>query len=413
MKILYIHQYFNTYKDAGGSRSYSFAKRLVQRGHNVIMLTSNRENKSSKLFEKRCVEGFDVIYIKNKYFNSMSFIARIFSFLKFMLLSTFVSFRIQNIDIVFATSTPLTVGIPGMLLKCYRKVPFVFEVRDLWPKLAISMNILRNRLLIAVSEWLEKKIYFLSDHVIALAPGIKKEIVGKKYPSDKVTMIPNGSDIELFQKSKCEKRRRLPVKEDDFVLIYTGAHGIANGLQYVINIAKEAIKRNYKDIKFVLIGDGKLKPILVEQKSKYNLDNIIFLDPIPKTEITKYIREADIGMQLLANHEAFYYGTSPNKFFDYLAAGKPVLNNYPGWVANMICEYHCGMVVDPDDYEGFFNKINILRENKDELEQMGKNARKLAEKKFDRAKLAVKFVKVLESVYNNHVSHLRERDFNL
>ena len=120
-----------------------------------------------------------------------------------------------------------------------------------------------------------------------------------------------------------------------------------------------------------------------------------------------------MGMQLLANYEAFYYGTSPNKFFDYLAAGKPVLNNYPGWVANMICEYHCGMVVDPDDYEGFFNKINILRENKDELEQMGKNARKLAEEKFDRAKLAVKFVKVLESVYNNHVSHLRERNFNL
>lgn len=398
MRVLYIHQYFYTHQEAGGSRSYSLAKYLVDCGHSVTMLTSNRHYQGWRLFERRNIEGVNVIYIKNKYSNKMSFIARIISFLKFVFLSVYVCLQVRGIDVVFATSTPLTVGIPGVIVKRIRRIPFVFEVRDLWPEIAITLGILKNRLLITLSKWLEKKIYIESDRIFALSPGIKSGIAKTGYPKSKITLIPNGSDISLFQGWEKKVPWLFPFKKSDFILIYSGAHGIANGLQYVINIAKIAKERNQTRIKFVLIGDGMMKKNLSDQKDKYELDNLLMLDPIPKYDLVNFIHQADMGMQLLADNPSFYYGTSPNKFFDYLAAGRPVLNNYPGWVADLINEYNCGVVVDSYKADDFFKKIEPLIDDNEAIIRMGMNALKLAQEKFNRNILAKDFVRVIEEV---------------
>jgi len=391
MKILYIHQHFLTPMEAGGTRSYSMAKHLVQKGHEVIMLTANRSHNNWHLIEKKDVDGIQVIYVKNPYSNYMSFSVRIISFIRFMILSTVISMRLRNIDLVFVTSTPLTVGIPGMVIKKLRKIPFVFEVRDLWPELAISMGIIKNRLAIAVLKWFERKIYATSDAIIALAPGIRQKIAIEHYPINKISLIPNGSDINIFHTKVAKAREKLNIGNDDFILIYTGAHGIANGLQWVIDIAIESQRRHINELKFVLIGDGNTKPDLVAQQKKYKLTNVIFIDPVPKQELAKYIQEADMGMQILANFKSFYYGTSPNKFFDYLAAGKPVLNNYPGWVSDLICEYKCGLSVSPIYQEDFFQKISKVLSNRDILLEMEQNAFRLAQEKFDRDILTDQF----------------------
>lgn len=401
MKILYVHQYFNTDDDAGSTRSYHFAKALVERGHKVIMLTSNRNNPALPLVYRRSVDGIEVIYVKNYYSNKMKFFKRIISFLKFAFASLFISLRLRYIDLVFATSTPLTVGIVGVVLKRLRKIPFVFEVRDLWPELAVAMKVVKNRLVIALSSWFEKKVYQSSDHIISLAPGITRGIVGRGYDRKNVSLIPNCSDREFFEKYRNGELRNWTFKEEDFVLTYAGTHGLANGLEWVIEIAREAMIRGENRLKFVLIGDGMQKSFLMNRKKELGLDNVIFFDPMPKTRLVPYILASDMCMQILANVPAFYYGTSPNKFFDYLAAGKPVLVNYPGWIADLVNEWGCGIAVDPENPDDFFSKIGDIINDRTILEQMGANSLRLLEKYFERRRLSKQFAYIIESVFKN------------
>jgi glycosyltransferase involved in cell wall biosynthesis len=210
-------------------------------------------------------------------------------------------------------------------------------------------------------------------------------------------MIPNGCDLDLFDPEKSNPIHPEGVKKDDFIAIFTGTHGIANGLDAVLDAALELKKRGRKDIKLVFIGDGKLKPELKRRAESEQLDNCIFLDPVPKKELARLLQGVDAGMMILANIPAFYYGTSPNKFFDYIAAGLPVLNNYPGWLANIIAENKCGVVVPPENPEAFADALEYLAHNRDEAAKMGENARQLAERNFDRIQLAERFVDWLEA----------------
>lgn len=178
--------------------------------------------------------------------------------------------------------------------------------------------------------------------------------------------------------------------------IYSGTHGLANGLDIVIDSAEELKKRNITDIKFVLVGQGKTKPGLMAKAKKLGLNNIIFLDPINKNKLARLMKRADIGMQLLANVPAFYYGTSPNKFFDYISASLPVLNNYPGWLADMINEENCGIAIEPDDKVVFADTLIYLSSNRNLLPEMKKSARALAKRQFDREQLSSEFVRWLE-----------------
>ena len=190
------------------------------------------------------------------------------------------------------------------------------------------------------------------------------------------------------------------MEEHDLVAIFSGAHGIANGLDAVLDAAQVLKKRERNDIKLVLIGDGKLKPNLQKRATEEGLDNCLFLDRLPKMELANLLQGVDVGMQILANVPAFYDGTSPNKFFDYLASGLPILNNYPGWLAELVKQYKCGLAVPPDDPIAFANGLEHLADNRVELKQMGKNARKLAEERFNRTMLTDKFVDFLEEIAN-------------
>lgn len=386
MKILLIHQYFNV--STGGFRTYQFAKYLINNGHEVIVITSNRNNPKWNKVERKLVEKIDIIYIKNEYSNSLSYTRRIYSFLRFMLLSTIEALKQKKINLVYATSTPLTVGIPGMIFKKIKKVPFVFEVRDLWPEIPIEMGIIKNRLIILILKYIEKRIYFSSNHIIALSPGMKEGIAKTGYPKDNITLISNGCDLDLFNTNKSSNFHVEGIGKNDFTLIYAGNFGLANGLDYVIDIAKYLQTNGIKGFKFLLIGSGMKKVQLMNSIQKYSLTNIIIIDAVPKKELVKYFDHSSMGMQLLADYKCFQYGTSPNKFFDYLAAGKPVFNNYPGWVADMINENNNGIVIDRYDHKGTVEKLLELKNNPHLMKMMGVNSSKLAKASFDRNTLA-------------------------
>lgn len=405
MHILYLHQHFSTLSGAAGTRSYEFAKKLIKMGHTVTVVCGDydRSNVSDQLpFEsgvrKYKKDEINIIQFQIAYSNSDSFIKRSMIFLKFVL-KTIKIVLTHDYDFVFATSTPLTIGIPAIVGKLLRNKDFVFEVRDLWPKLPEKLGIVKNKFLLKGLYFLEKLSYKYSVACIGLAPGIVEGI--KRYVGDKkeVILIPNGCDVDLFNDEHILPLRPTGVSSSDFLVIYTGAHGIANDLQSVLYAAEKLIKENRFDIKFCFIGSGMLKASLIDYASKNSLSNCIFLDPIEKTKLVQYMKGADLGLQVLKNLEAFYNGTSPNKFFDYLSASLPVLCNYPGWISDIILQNNCGVVVQPNSANEFAQRLKYLADNRHLLKDMGKNSLLVAKRDFNRKDLSLKFVKFLEKVY--------------
>ena len=404
MHVAYIHQHFSTTQGTTGTRSYEMSRRLLQAGHRVTMIcgaydTSDLGKASDEKVAILEIDGITIKRVNTPYSNKMSFFQRLKAFGHFAREATKVVSRLDA-DLVFATSTPLSVGIPGMKGAHKLNVPFVFEVRDLWPAVPIAIGVLKNPLLIWYSRRLEKRIYNAAAQIIALSPGMKEGIVRSGYPAKQVTMIPNGCDLALFQpcaEPLDDARFGAP---DDFRLIFTGAHGLANGLDAVLDAIGVLKRRGVKGIRFVFLGKGGQKESLMRRSREEGLDELTsWVDSIPKRDLARILPRMDVGMMILKNLEDFYYGTSPNKFFDYIACGLPVLNNYPGWLAGMIEENRCGLVVPPDNPEAFADAVIWFSEHRDELPEMGRRSRQLAEREFSREKLSAAFVNVLESAY--------------
>ncbi len=402
MHVAYIHQHFSTTKGTTGTGSYEMARRLLETGHRVTMIcgaseVSDMNAADSERVSTLDVDGITVKRINEPYANRMGFVARLRAFGRFARAATGVVTQLDA-DLVFASSTPLTVGIPGM--KGARKLgaPFVFEVRDLWPDVPVAIGILRNPLLIWYARRLERRIYRAAERIIALSPGMKRGIAKTGYPADRITMIPNGADLDLFQPSAEPLHDPRFGRPDDFRLVFTGAHGLANGLDAVLDAAAELKRRGQSGIRFVFIGSGGQKAHLVERSRREGLDSLVsWVDPIPKVELARVLPRLDVGMMILKNLPAFYYGTSPNKFFDYIASGMPVLVNYPGWMADMLQEHKSGVVIPADQPAAFADAVLWMRDHPEELISMGQRARQLAESRFDRAQLADEFVTTLES----------------
>lgn len=401
MKILYYHQYFTTPKEGGGVRSYMFAKALMACGHEVTIVSGKKDidlevEERSKNYIRGTVDGIRVIQINVETDNKDGLLKRAKDFLKFGILGIKVALR-EEYDLLYATSTPLTAGIPGIYAKRFsrKKFKFVFEVRDLWPDLPKALGV-KNPLILGGMRYLEKQSYRKSDACIGLSPGICEGIRKYAPKNHPITMIPNGSDIDLFVRDATNKAEIPGVNPEDVVAIFPGAHGIANGLDAVLDMAKALLEKNVKNIKIVMVGDGKMKPHLQQRASSEGISNCIFLDPVSKQELNRIMNRADIGLMVLKNVPAFYYGTSPNKFFDFLSASLPVVNNYPGWLTDLITEHQCGIAVSPNDAGAFAEALQTLANDKELREQMGKNSRRLAEDQFARPKLAEELVGFLE-----------------
>jgi glycosyltransferase involved in cell wall biosynthesis len=341
------------------------------------------------------VDGIDVVEIEVPYSNRLGFVKRAMAFLRFAWRSTRLALTLPA-DLIFATSTPLTAGIPGIAAAWLRRRPFVFEVRDLWPELPHAMGVITNPTVLFAMSVLEWTSYRAADACVALSPGIAEGIRRRSRPGAVVETIPNGCDLDLFGDTAAVPWRPDGIASDDLVAIFPGAHGIANGLDAVLDAAAELQRRGRKDIKVLLVGDGMMKPRLVDRAQREGLANVVFLDPVPKPRLAGLMATADLGLMTLQNVPAFYRGTSPNKFFDFIAAGKPVLNNYPGWLAQLIDENRCGLVVAPDNPVAFADALERAANDRAALFSMGRAARALAEREFSRDRLADSFVALLD-----------------
>ncbi len=351
----------------------------------------------SRSWSRGPIDGIDVIALRLPYSNRDGLMRRASLFLRFAWRSIRIA-ATENYDVMFATSTPLTAGIPGIWMKLMGgRKPFVFEVRDLWPELPRALGV-RNPILLGGMSALEWLSYRSAAACIGLAPGIVEGIRRRSAPGLRVELIPNGCDLDLFHPTRRAALDLQGIQAGDFVAGFTGAHGTANGLHALLDGAAALKRRGRTDITLVLIGDGNQKDALVARATAEALDNVRFFPLVKKTEIARITASFDCGLMILANVPAFYHGTSPNKFFDYIAAGVPVVNNYPGWLARMIERSGCGLVVPPGQPEAFADALCRLADDRDGARAMGARARQLAEREFARAALARQFTGVLEEV---------------
>jgi glycosyltransferase involved in cell wall biosynthesis len=312
-----------------------------------------------------------------------------------MLKSSWQAIKIKNIDICFATSTPLTVGLTALLLKRLRKIPFVFEVRDLWPEFPIQMGAIKSKILQKISYYIENSIYNNSESIVALSPGMRNGII--KYQFDKkISVIPNAADLDLFyphqNNSTIANEYQLSGK---FNIVHFGSMGLANGLEYIINSAELAHKMNNQKLQFIFIGTGKTENNLKKNVHEKNLSNVKFLGHLSKHIVSEIVNICDISIISFLDLPILYTN-SPNKLFDSLAAGKVCFVNSNGWTRKLLEENECGFFVDPNDPNDFLTKIEIIKNNSSLRRKMEINARKLAESEFDRKLLAKMVMNQLE-----------------
>ena len=397
MKILYIHQYFNTPKEPGGTRSYWISRELVKRGHQVTMITTARKGHEPGEAD---IDGIHVVFVKNDYSNYMSAPRKVLSFVNFVRLAIKEAAKQKDVDIVYATSTPLTIGYVAMRLKAKRKWPYVFEVRDLWPEFPIQIGAIKNRFIIKYLRGLERKIYKKSEFVVALSPGMQDGVIAAGMPVAKTAMIPNMSKPDKFfpRDKNMEVAKKFGIDLTKFNVIHFGSMGKANGLEYIINAAKAMTDKGDDSIHFIFMGDGATQPMLKRLVEDYGLKNVQFLGNHEMDTVSEVVNLCDASITTFRNLPILKTN-SPNKLFDSLSAGKPIIVNSAGWTKDLAEKDECGFFVDPERPEELAERLLEVKDDIVLLERWGKNARRLSEEVYDKAILSAKVADVIEAAY--------------
>jgi len=403
MHILLIHQVFAALDEAGGTRHHEFACRLAEHGHQVTVVTSPISYLSGQpLAEKGHGEesggkGGSVRVIHARTYTNLhkSFLHRALFFLSFMVSSYLTGMRIRKVDLVWGTSPPIFQGITAWAVARMKRVPFLFEVRDLWPKFAIAVGVLRNRFLIRASTWLEGFLYRQADRVIVNSPGYVQHV--EERGGRQVEVIPNSADPAMFSpEDDGMDFRRSQGLTDKFVVLYAGAHGMSNDLGVVLEAARQLQARR-PQVRFVLLGDGKEKASLIQQATRMRLDNVLFLPPAAKTAMAGILAGADACLGILKPVEA-YKSTYPNKVFDYMAAGRPVVLAIDGVIREVVEAAGGGIFCPPGDPEALAVAIERLATDPMESRRMGLAGRKYLETHFNREEMAEKLLSILAAM---------------
>jgi glycosyltransferase involved in cell wall biosynthesis len=395
VRILYLHQFFMTRDGTGGTRSYEFARRLVAAGHEVTMVTAGGGG-------EREIDGIRIVEARGGYGDyvratGVGYGRRLLAFARFAVTATIAALRGPRPDVVFATSPPLTMALPAIVAARRWGAPLVFEVRDLWPEAPIQMGALRSPWAQRVARWVERAIYRSATEIVALSPGMRDGIVATGIDPERVTLIPNASDLDLFSPDldPGDLREQLGVGTDDFICAYFGTMGEANDLTQVIEAAALIEPDEGRPIVFVLLGDGKRRDALEADVQDRKLENVVFAAAGDKRAAARLAAASDACMTIFKD-VPILATNSPNKLFDTFAAGRPAIVNTDGWQRFLVEEHEAGVYARPGDAADLAEQVLALRDDPERTRRYGANARLLAEREFDRDLLAERLRGVLE-----------------
>ncbi len=386
MKVLILHQYFNTPQTGGPLRSYYLARALADRGITTAVITTH----NGTGFRKESIEGIEVHYLPIPYSNSFGFLKRVSSFLKFVFSIVKAAAQFRDYDSCYAISTPLTIGLAAIWIKWRYKIPYIFEVGDLWPEAPIQVGIVKNPLLKKILYQLERSIYKRAKLIVALSDSIR-ESIADKVPGKQIEVISNMADTDYYQPS--DKSPSLEKKfgvQNKFVLSYIGTFGLANGLEQILTCA-QAVKN--EPIHFILCGEGARHEDLLAYAKHRQLNNVSFVSMRDRNGVNEVLNVTDAAFISYQPLPVLETG-SPNKYFDALAAGKMIVVNFGGWIKNEIEESGCGIYVNPAAPDDFSNKIRFALRDQKELKKLQRAARNLAENRYSRRQLSECFVKI-------------------
>jgi glycosyltransferase involved in cell wall biosynthesis len=391
MRILYIHQYFRTPEEGGGIRSYYLAKGMADAGHRVDLFTAHNDEQ----YKKALVDGIHVHYLPVRYTQEYDFGKRIIAFMKFVWLAVLRVGSLEKADLCYVSSTPLTTGLIALYLRWKHKIPYYFEVRDLWPEAPVQLGAIQNYWLKRLLYRLERKIYRHARAVITLSPGAQQH-VEKYVPHKPVLFIPNMADCRFFNKGTKNPYHEVQFGvSGKFVVTYCGAIGKVNRLQNLLDAA-EACQRNllYKVV-FLVVGEGSELKTIRRETTQRQLQNIRFLPFQNKYGLLSVLNVTDAAYISFARQPVLQH-CSPNKLFDALAAGKLCITTVGGWMQEMLEENRCGFYADPEQPEGFVRQITPFINDLHALEEFQENARRLAERQFSRQGQVEKLLELLE-----------------
>lgn len=399
MKILIFYQYFTTPKGSWGTRIYEFSKEWVNKGHDVTVVTSiysKSDLKAVKFIENQIFEGIKVKVLNIKIDNKQPIIKRIFSFILYSIISSWYAFTLKA-DIVISSSGPITVGIPGLISKIFSKKKLVYEVRDLWPEVPIEVGVIKNVFLKKVAYFFEKKLYENASLVVGLSPGIRDHIISN-FNHKNVISVTNSANLNLFGEKKYFDDNIL--NENEFYGIYTGNIGEINNSFWLVDAARNLKNKNIDNIKIVLVGDGQLKPEIISIIKKEKLINLIHFDLMPKERLVPYIQNANVSFVPLSPNPILDT-SSPNKFFESLAAGVPVIQTTKGWIKDYIEINNVGFNLEGSDSESLSELLIKLKNNPKILDNMKQNSRKCAVRDFDQIALSDLYLSSLLKLQTN------------
>jgi glycosyltransferase involved in cell wall biosynthesis len=407
VKVLIFHQYFGTSEDAGaGVRTHEIGRRMVRRGDSVTIITGNsiyfsgKKAAGSKFpWSREKVDGINVTRVHIPFGGSHSILPRIIGFLWFIPVGLLAGLFAEAPEVVVATSTPLTIGIPGYLLSRLRSVPFVLELRDLWPDCVVAWDLIRNKFMLGAGYWLESFLYRKAQKLLAVTDGIREELIRKGIDPARISVITNASDIELFNPSgpRADLLALAQVPPDAFVCIHSGSMGFANWVELLLDSA-EAL-RDSPSIHFVILGAGPQKERLVAEAARRELHTVHFIDAVSRLEVPQFLRSVHLGIAAFRPSPLTYIFL-PNKFFDYLACGLPVMVNFDGEARAHLEKNNAGICVKPDNIAGCAQAIKDLAASPERWHTMSANARRLSETRFSWDHKAVDFRDAISSALN-------------
>lgn len=397
MHILLIHQVFAALDEPGGTRHHELARFLAARGHRVTVITGPVSYLTGEPLPEQEEAGIRILRPPAYRSLHKSFWHRFLFFFTFMFSSFWTGLGISNVDVVWGTSPPIFQGVTAWLLARLKRAQFLFEVRDLWPEFAVAVGVLKNPVLIALSLWLERFLYRRADRIIVNSPGYRAHVLERGGLTGGVEVIPNGADPTMFHpEARGEAFRARYGLQDSFVVLYAGAHGMSNDLGVALQAAA-LLQSRAPQVRLVLVGDGKEKPNLQKQATELCLSNVLFLPAVPKAGMAEVLAAADACLAILKPIEA-YKKPYPNKVFDYMAAGRPIVLAIDGAIREVVEAAGCGLFVPPGDPKALAEAICTLAADREHARQMGLAGRAYLERHFNRQQLAEQLLAILEEM---------------
>lgn len=402
MRLIYLHQYFKFPNETGGTRSYDLATSFVKKGIEVVVVTATSDinHKSKKKWKVLERDGLLVNYIYLPYGNHLSYFQRSLVFFKFLCFSTFRLLKLKG-DFVLATSTPLTIGIPALFKKWFGKTPYIFEVRDVWPEAVIAIGAIRNKVMQKILYLLERVVYKNASAVVPLSTDMQKSIVNR-YPqfTDKSSVvIENISEINRFQNIEDEiDLENITGFKPRFSVLYAGTFGKVNGIDRVIDLAQKTLLIDNRLI-YILIGAGAEKENVIQLAKDTGVygKNVFILDSISKNELPKWYNTVSMGSSFVIDIKELW-ANSANKFFDTLAAGKPILINHEGWQADVIKDFNIGFVLPPLISNEDAGRFVEYTQNVNIIQEQQVNALSIAKERYSLERAVEKYVGVFEKI---------------